>query len=136
LEPRRILVVDDDRDLTEMMSLVLESVGYEVRVARSVDEGLAACADGVDLVLLDLMLPEPNDGYLFIHRLRSEAPETVRGVPVVLLSALSRVEVGDLKYPAVSGAPFPAGGAVPVTAYAEKPLPPAKLLSLVYDILG
>jgi len=128
--------VDDDVDLTDVMALVLKSVGHEVRAARSVEEGLAACAEGVDLVLVDLMLPEPYDGYAFVHRLRTEVPEPARGVPIVLLSALTSAQMGDLTYPAVEGALFPAGEPVPISAYAEKPLAPAQLLSLVNHILG
>jgi CheY-like chemotaxis protein len=136
LAERLILIVDDDPDIAEAMGLVLESTGAEVRIEEDVDAGIAVALEmRPDLILVDLMLPDPDDGYFFVHRLRSEGEYGAR-VPVVLLSSLTRAEMDDLRYPEVEGAPFEAGEPVPISAFLEKPTPPARLLGAANNLLG
>ena len=54
---RRVLVIEDDRDIAEAISYQLEKSGLAVRVAQTGEEGLDLARRGVDLVLLDLNLP-------------------------------------------------------------------------------
>ena len=72
----RLLVVEDDEDLRDVLAEVLGAAGYEVMTAGAGDEALSlACGSPPALVLLDLMLPG-IDGYTFCRefRQRSEAP--------------------------------------------------------------
>jgi len=81
----RILVVDDDRVLREMVRNLLE--GADCAVAEAVDgaDGLArAAAVQPDLILFDLMMPR-MDGYTVCRTL--QAQPTTRGIPVVFLTA-------------------------------------------------
>jgi two-component system, OmpR family, response regulator MtrA len=78
----RILVVDDDASLAEMLTIVLRQEGFESRMVSRGDEALEAFhAYKPDLVLLDLMLPG-RDGIDVCKEIRAES-----GVPIVMLTA-------------------------------------------------
>jgi len=78
----RILVVDDDASLSEMLSLVLKQEGFESRLVDRGDDALAAFHEyKPDLVLLDLMLPG-KDGIDVCKEIRAES-----GLPIVMLTA-------------------------------------------------
>lgn len=80
---RRILVVEDDRTLRQALAFNLEREGYEVRSAVDGEQALAAARDGgVDLVLLDLMLPGMS-GLEVLRTMRADGIDT----PVIILSA-------------------------------------------------
>ncbi len=82
----RLLLVDDDRDIREVLGSVLVDQGYEVRSAADGEAALRELeAQRPDLILLDIRMPG-MDGIEFYHRLRTlEHGE----VPVVLMSAYS-----------------------------------------------
>ncbi|MDN4174997.1 MtrAB system response regulator MtrA [Nocardioides sp. SOB77] len=78
----RILVVDDDASLAEMLTIVLRQEGFDSRMVTRGDEALPAFRDyRPDLVLLDLMLPG-RDGIDVCKEIRAES-----GVPIVMLTA-------------------------------------------------
>ena len=78
----RILVVDDDASLAEMLSIVLRQEGFDSRIVGRGDVALDAFRDyRPDLVLLDLMLPG-KDGIDVCKEIRAES-----GVPIVMLTA-------------------------------------------------
>ncbi len=80
---KRILIVEDNRDLAYGLRNNLEIEGYEVEVAEDGAKGLErALASRPDLIVLDLMLPE-LDGYRVLRRLRGEG----MSVPVLILTA-------------------------------------------------
>jgi DNA-binding response OmpR family regulator len=80
---RRILVVDDDRTLRQALVFNLEREGYEARSAVDGEQALAAVRDGgLDLVLLDLMLPGMS-GMEVLRTMRGDGIDT----PVIILSA-------------------------------------------------
>jgi two-component system response regulator RegX3 len=79
----RILVVEDNADLAFAVTTALESDGFDVVVAGTGPDGVdAARSGGVDLIILDLMLPG-FDGYRVIRTLRQEANHT----PILVLTA-------------------------------------------------
>jgi two-component system response regulator MtrA len=80
----RVLVVDDDAALAEMLTIVLRNEGFEPRVCATGDQALAEFRDfRPDVVLLDLMLPG-KDGIDVCREIRAES-----GVPIVMLTAKS-----------------------------------------------
>lgn len=82
LNEQRILVVDDEESITDIVSFNLLKEGYRVDVAHSGDKAVAmAKAAEYDLVILDVMLPG-IDGYEVCRRIRSSS-----NVPVLFLSA-------------------------------------------------
>ncbi|MFT4126420.1 MAG: MtrAB system response regulator MtrA [Gordonia sp. (in: high G+C Gram-positive bacteria)] len=84
MKPPRILVVDDDAALAEMLTIVLRNEGFEPFVVGDGSQALSAVREiRPDLVLLDLMLPGMN-GIDVCRVLRSDS-----GVPIVMLTAKS-----------------------------------------------
>ncbi len=81
---KRILIVDDDEDIADVLSVRIRSSGpYEVATAADGALGLAKAADFLpDLVLLDIMMPE-MDGWEFCRRLKSD-PELSETAVVVM----------------------------------------------------
>lgn len=87
----KVLVVDDETDLTDLIKIVLEGADYEIYVA----EDGAACLKKAnalkpDLILLDVMLPGKS-GYHILQELRQLGPE-VKNIPVILMSAGKNVK--------------------------------------------
>lgn len=80
---KRILIVEDDESITLGLSMNLEAEGYDVTVANDGETGLSdARAGGIDLVILDVMLPRLN-GLEILRALRSEG----HVVPIIMLTA-------------------------------------------------
>src|SRR5690606_18876380 len=78
----RVLVVDDDAALAEMLTIVLRQEGFDSRMGVRGDEALDAFHDfKPDVVLLDVMLPG-KDGIDVCKEIRGES-----GVPIVMLTA-------------------------------------------------
>ncbi|MEW6350660.1 MAG: HD domain-containing phosphohydrolase [Thermodesulfobacteriota bacterium] len=88
-QPRRILVVDDEEPNRELLEALLASLGYRTQMARDGAEALAKLDRGVDLVLLDVMMPDV-DGFEVMRRIR--AHEQYGDVPVVMVTALTSRE--------------------------------------------
>lgn len=83
---RRILVVDDEPAVLEVISRVLSKEGYEVRTAGSAEEGLALLGrESVDLVLLDVQLPRMS-GFQAVEAFAKA------GAPVLLMSGHADAE--------------------------------------------
>lgn len=83
----RLLIIEDEADIRELISFNLEMSGYEVEKARDGEEGLAmARSSAFDLIILDLMLPG-MDGLKVCSQLKRE-PDT-KSVPVIMLTARS-----------------------------------------------
>lgn len=82
-QARTVLLVEDDPSIAMGLEMNLTAEGYRVLVAEDGERGLAlARAGGIDLVILDVMLPRLN-GFELVRMLRNER----RTVPVVMLSA-------------------------------------------------
>ena len=119
----KILVVDDDPDIVETSRLVLEKVGHQVFSAHSRTEGLKAYKEyAPDLIMLDVMMDEPDDGIAMAQDLRRMGCTK----PILMLTSLDRVT--GFKYDKDSGL-------VPVDDYHEKPMDPAKLVARVAELL-
>jgi putative two-component system response regulator len=88
-EARRILVVDDVEQNLALLGGLVRSLGYEVETARDGLEALAKLALGVDLVLLDVMMPG-LDGYEVARRVRAD-PRTA-DLPIILVTVLDSRE--------------------------------------------
>ena len=82
---KKILIIEDERDILQLVKLYLEKEGFRTVTATSGAEGLdSAKQSKPDLIVLDLMLPE-IDGLEVCKRLRS-APETAM-LPIIMLTA-------------------------------------------------
>ena len=79
---KRILLVDDDREIVESMTIALEAAGYGVLVARDGNQGLAMVErENPDLVILDMMMPK-RSGFLVLEKLRRTRPVPIRIIMV------------------------------------------------------
>lgn len=119
----RILVVDDDPDITYAVSLFLRKEGHEVRTAPGRAEGMKEIdAFQPELMILDVMMAQPDDGIAMAQELR----RTGRKLPIVMLTSVGKV----------TGMSFDRDSElVPVDAFFEKPVPPAELLRKVSELL-
>ena len=82
--PEKILVVDDDPDILDAVTMILESQGYELVTARDGIEGLANLkAEQPDLIILDLRMPE-MDGFAVIKVLKMD--RETENIPVIVLT--------------------------------------------------
>ncbi|HVT22337.1 MAG TPA: MtrAB system response regulator MtrA [Mycobacteriales bacterium] len=110
----RVLVVDDDPALSEMLGIVLRNEGFEPSFVGDGDGALAAFrATKPDLVLLDLMLPGA-DGLDVCRAIRAES-----GIPIVMLTA--RADTADVVIGLESGA----------DDYVVKPFKPKELVARI-----
>lgn len=121
-----ILIVDDDPDILEGITAILETRGYRLDTAR---DGLG-CMDLIhtetpDLLILDMMMPR-MDGFAVIRELRGD-PAYV-GLPIIILTTV----VEDAAYRRYE---LETGLAMEVEAYIEKPAPPDELIRQVSAIV-
>ena len=118
---KKILVVDDEMDLVEMVSLRLEANNFEVLKAYDGQVGLdLARTDKPDLVILDLMLPK-LEGYKVCRMLKFD--EKYKHIPIILFTA--KTQESDKKL----------GEDVGADAYVTKPFEPNELLSKIKELL-
>jgi DNA-binding NtrC family response regulator len=112
---RRILVVDDEKTVTDSLRLILTDAGFEVLTAENVTEAKAIINNiQLDLVVTDYRLPDGNGIDLITH-VKSEAPDT----EVILMTAHGSV---DMTIEAIKRGAY---------YYLDKPYTPDRLLDLV-----
>lgn len=81
---RRVLLIEDEADIAEAIVYQLEKTGLSVRIARTGEEGLEQARRGVELVLLDLNLPD-MDGLELCRLIRRQT--ATAHVPIIIVSA-------------------------------------------------
>lgn len=115
----KILVVDDEPDLRDILQCNLENAGYEVQTASSAEEALQLLTDPYDLILLDVML-EGMSGFRMAEKLRKELHNPI---PIIFLTAK------DSENDMLTG--FSAGG----DDYISKPFSLQEVLARIRAIL-
>ncbi|MFH0784516.1 MAG: response regulator [Pseudomonadota bacterium] len=121
-EKKKILLVDDDPDFVEAVRVIVESGGYEVRVAYDGQEGLDAVAEEKpDLIVLDVMMPVMN-GHAACARLKAD--KTTASIPIILLTAVAdRVTTSTYTHRDMLESE--------AEDYMPKPVEPVELLALI-----
>jgi len=118
---KKILVVDDDAELVDLLSFNLKQAGYTVGTAFNGAEALAkARSFAPDLIVLDVMMPE-LDGFAVCEILRRD-PATAT-IPILMLTALSS-ELGRM-----------AGLGSGASDFMSKPFSPRLIVARVEDLL-
>lgn len=118
---KKILIIDDESSLVEMLSMRLEAHNYRVISACDGEEGLdKARSAAPDLIILDLMLPK-LDGYQVCRMLKSD--ERYKHIPIIIFTA--RAQESDMKAGMEAGA----------DAYVTKPFEPAILLDKIIQLI-
>ncbi len=112
----KILMVDDDRDLVEIIKQGFETMDYEVRFAYDPDEGFAKLEEETpDLMILDVMMGRGAGGFVLARKIRKDA--RFNGIPIVMMTGIREQ----------TGFDFPAGDPkhpqfLPVDEFLEKPI--------------
>ena len=118
---RRILVIEDEREMADLVAQILEKEGYDVDVAYDGEVGLNKVRETKpDAVLLDIMLPK-IDGRDLLKKVKEE--ESTKKIPFIILSAKTEQWDRDL------------GLELGADEYIEKPLEIVKLLRKVKDVV-
>jgi len=122
MSPPRILIVDDEPELVEMVQMRLEANGYEVLTAYDGSKGLdRARADKPDLIILDLMMPKLN-GYEVCTALKHDP--RYRQIPILIFTA--KAQATDEQAARDCGA----------DAYLRKPFHPEEMLATLQTLLA
>ena len=118
---KRILIVDDDREIVESIRIPLEAAGYEILVARDGNQGLSmAEREDPDLVILDMMMPK-RSGFLVLEKLRRS-----RRVPMRVIMITANEGSRHKAYAEMLG----------VDDYIRKPFAMGRLIESVNRLLG
>ena len=124
----RILIIDDDPDITEAMSVVLESKGYEVDRAADGSIGMERLqANRPDLIILDVMMRTKQEGFELSRQLKSDAE--YREIPILMLTAVKDKTGLDFK-PTAGDESW-----LPVEEFLDKPVKPDVLLEKVASLI-
>jgi CheY-like chemotaxis protein len=125
----KILIVDDDPDITEAMTVVLENKGYEVRSAQDSDKGLERLKEArPDLIILDVMMRTSQEGFEFAREIKQN--KQFKDIPILMLTAVKQKKGLDFK-PAAGDETW-----LPVQAFLDKPVKPDMLIEKVQDLLS
>jgi DNA-binding response OmpR family regulator len=120
----KILVVDDDPDIVEAVTAFLTTEGFDVASAHNRTDGLAAVkAENPDLIVLDVMMEEPDDGFAMAQQLRADKFDK----PILMLTSVGKaigMEFGKKD------------SIVPVDEFVEKPVAPSTLIEKVKALLA
>jgi two-component system alkaline phosphatase synthesis response regulator PhoP len=122
----RILVVDDDPDLVESVTTILQSKNHEVIQAYGGEEGLEkAKKERPDAIILDVMMPD-KDGYEVCKELKADPDYS--DIPILLLTAVVS-QIPSSTYTSRMGMETEADD------YVDKPVEPSELVLLVERLL-
>lgn len=117
-----IAIIDDDPDIRDASTLVLTAKGYEVITAANPTDAYNLIKENKpDLIILDVMMDEPDDGFFLAQRLRKEKINT----PIIMYTSISKTV----------GMDFGKSEMVPVDDFVEKPISPDLLISKVENLL-
>lgn len=120
----KILIVDDDPDVVEALNLFLRKDGHDTANAFNREDGMAQVKGyKPDLIVLDVMMEQPDDGIAMAQDLRRSGFKR----PIIMLTSVSKAT--GLQFGQDSDL-------VPVDDFQEKPVEPATLVKKVKDLLA
>jgi len=129
MENAKILIVDDDPDLTKALKATLESKNYIVITASNGSEGMDKInTDKPDLLILDVMMATLQDGFEMARELKKD-PQ-FKKMPILMLTAIKGRTGIDFK----SSAGDP--NWLPVDSFLDKPVEPQVLLAEIKRLLS
>jgi DNA-binding response OmpR family regulator len=119
----KILIVDDDPDIVDAGRLVLEREGYEVVGAANRADGMKKLEEiKPDLLILDVMMEEPDDGLRMAREIRKNGNE----LPIIMLTSVNAAMGLNIDKD---------GEIVPVDEFQPKPVEPQTLIAKVKKLL-
>jgi DNA-binding response OmpR family regulator len=125
---KKILVIDDDPDILEALTIILESQKYKVVTAQDGINGLASLrAEKPDLIILDMLMPK-MDGFAFCKELKDPRWSKFRNTPILVLSSV-REDASRRRFELETSLELD------VDDYIEKPVSPDKLIVRVEKLM-
>jgi DNA-binding response OmpR family regulator len=119
----KIAIIDDDPDIVDASTLVLQSKGYTVITAFNPTDGYKIVTEEIpDLIILDVMMIEPDDGFFLAQKFRKMNINT----PIIMYTSVSKS----------LGMEFGPSEIVPVDEFVEKPVSPETLVEKVEKLLA
>ncbi|MDD5645088.1 MAG: response regulator [bacterium] len=120
---KKILIVDDQPEVRELVTITLKNENYKILEAKDGQESIDIIKkEKPDIILLDIMLPGEIDGFEVCRRVKQD--EELKNISVVMLSSQGAKE--DIKEGKCAGA----------NDYFVKPFSPLQLIKKVEDLLG
>jgi len=118
-----IVIIDDDPDILDASSLILTSKGFKIITANNPRDGYKIVKENSpDLIILDVMMDEQDDGFFLAQKFRREKIKT----PILMLSSVSKA----------TGMKYGKSDLIPVDEFIEKPVSPKELLANVEKLLS
>lgn len=118
-----IAIIDDDPDILDASSLILKSKGFNIVTATNPNDGYKIVTEQKpDLIILDVMMDEPDDGFYLAQKFRREKITT----PILMYTSISKAV----------GMDFDKSEMVPVDDFVEKPITPDQLIYKVEALLN
>jgi len=118
-----IAIIDDDPDILDASSLVLKSKGHGIVTAMNPRDAYKVVKEKKpDLIILDVMMDEPDDGFYLAQKFRREGITT----PILMYTSVSKA----------IGLDFGKNEMVPVDNFVEKPISPEELVAKVEALLS
>ena len=126
--PKKILVVDDDPDILDAVTMILESSGYQVVTAQDGIDALATLkAEEPDVMILDLLMPK-MDGFAVMKELQDDRWSQYRDMRILVLSSV-REDAARRRYELETALELG------LDDYIEKPISPNILLERVEGLV-
>lgn len=131
MDPRTILIVDDEIDMRFFLSTLVETSGFRYILAKNGREGLeVAGKNHPDLIILDIMMPK--EGGVHMYGQLKATPE-LRDIPVIILSAISKKTF----YHYMKMLSIRMGDIIPEpNAYLEKPPEAEEIMTVVRSLIA
>ena len=122
MSKKKILIIDDDPNITESVQIILESHNYEVHTANSGADGLDSVKNmNPDLVFCDMTMEKVDEGTIVMKKIKEINPD----LPVYLLSAIGDVTAENVEIETLG-----------FKGVIQKPITPETLLNVTKKILG
>ncbi len=130
---RKILMIDDDVNLVDVIRLVCEAKGYEFAAAYSATEGLEKIKEvKPDVIILDIIMEDFVAGFRVVSELRAGEPDSefsaFTKVPILMLTSVTSKTNMDFSERVGTSL-------LPVDVFMEKPVKPAELLPKIEELL-
>ena len=128
MEKLKILIIDDDPDLTEVLKIILTKANYKVSTASNKEEGMEKIAtEKPSLIVLDVMMSTWQDGFEMSRELKNDSE--FKHIPILMLTSITEK----------TGVEFESSAGnrtwLPVDGFLSKPVDPKVLLAEIEKLL-
>jgi DNA-binding response OmpR family regulator len=118
-----IAIIDDDPDILDASSLILQANDFDTVTANNPDDGYRIIKEkNPDLIILDVIMVEPDDGFFLAQKLRKENIT----IPIIMYTSISKA----------MGLSYGKNEMIPVDEFVEKPISPEQLVAKVKEVLA